>query len=70
MIWEVQSLLKERNTAFKSGDVALYIKACAKHPWGKVRLQEKDWRTHGQQLKQAGLAEELTLYFARFEVGS
>lgn len=29
MIWEVQSLLKERNTAFKSGDEALYIKACA-----------------------------------------
>ena len=96
MTSEVQSLLKQRNAAFRSGDKALYSTARANLKRGirtaksayKRKIEdhftEKDPRKMWQGLQHltnykghnqvaaeadASLAEELNLFFARFEAG-
>lgn len=56
---EVQQLLKERKTTFRSADRALYCMACGnlkRYQKGKVGLQEEDGGPSGQQQQQAGVA--------------
>ncbi|KAJ8383605.1 hypothetical protein AAFF_G00216780 [Aldrovandia affinis] len=82
MTKEVQSLLRIRDTTFRFGDGTQYSAAKANQKRGKKKIEDHFTSNNIRQVWQgvqhitsyrpsnASLAEELNLFFARFEVKS